>query len=83
MKKERTAVYTVEVPVSFKFMASAKTDSEKLLRLATKFTRLRLKGVDVTYPDNMISIKHKEVQYTKEDIEEEERFWAQILGGVR
>ena len=78
--KERTATFTVEIPVRFTFKASAKTDSDVLLQVAAVEAQRRLYNADVEYKNSEIGIVNKEVEYTAEDRAEENAFWAKILG---
>ena len=77
--KERMATFTVEIPVRFTFRASANTESDVLIHVAMMEAQRRLYNADVDYKNSEIDIVNKKVEYTAEDIAEENAFWAKVL----
>ena len=79
MNKEHTAIYTVQVPVTFKFTARESLDGEQLFKMAEAYFELHLQTGKIDYNENDIEIVKKQINYSPEEIAEADRFWEEIL----
>ena len=79
MNKEHLATYTVQVPVTFKFGATENLAPQELWRMAEAYAAAYLAAGKFDYKNEDVEVIKKEVQYTKEELEEQDRFWAEIM----
>ena len=79
MNKEHLAVYTVQVPVTFKFGATERLEGKALWDMAEAYAAAYLSTGKFDYKNENVEVIKKEVHYTKEELEEQERYWAEIL----
>lgn len=83
MKNEkRLATYTVEVPLKFTFAGDNLLDRDELISEALKELDKRLNNGYFDILEKKLSITDKVTHYTREEIRERNRQWAEFLRGI-
>lgn len=82
MKKERLAIYTVEIPVRFAFKARADLDEDMRFKAAQEYALLELGDTSVDWKEDDIAIVDKLTLYTAEERAEDERKWREWCQAV-
>ena len=82
MRKDRQAIYTVEIPVTFKFKASDGLSSDELIYAMKKVMQSVIRNKEYTFLNNRASIVDKKTIYTLEEKLEQEQMWKAIFGGI-
>ena len=82
MEKVRVAKYRVTLPIEITFNGSSAHDVETIEAVAELMLKEKIKSGDFTIDSKNICIV-KEVKYTREEIEEENRLWKEFIGAKR
>lgn len=76
--KDRTATYTVKIPITFTFTAMANTENEKIYKMAQAYFDMRLGSGMIDYDEKDIAIT-KKLNYTQEEREALNAYWKEVL----
>ena len=76
--KDRTATYTVNIPITFTFTAMANTENEKIYKMAQEYFDMMLGSGMIDYDEKDIAIT-KKLNYTQEEREALNAYWKEVL----
>lgn len=82
MRRNRKAVYTVEVPVTFKFTASNDLDEYELLTEMKRVLQRAIKNKEYTFLNNRASVVDKKTILSLAEKLEQEKMWNELFGGI-
>ena len=81
MRRNKKAVYTVEVPVTFKFTASNDLDEDELLTEMERVLKRAIKNKEYTFLNNRASVVDKKTILSLAEKLEQEKIWNELFGG--